>query len=171
MVLRESPSSYSASDIQDASALARRLICSYGMAAPEAGLPTFAYRTQFAGGQSLWQRLSAGAALLDNAASVAPQWDRKPGGRQLELTENAVDAVLAAAHEQNVLLLAQHRAAAAAVQARLLENDNVSGAEIEARCCRRRLLVACCGNVWDLFSLYSEKISPRLNAGAKWRGD
>lgn len=145
VVLREPPSSYAVGDIQDATTLARRLICNYGMAANEAGLPTFTYKTQFAGGQSLWQRLSAGAALLDNAQGAAPQWDRKAGGRQLQETEAAVDAILRAAHEQNVQLLTRHRAAVAAVQQRLLDKDNVYGTEIEARapclfCCGRRLL-------------------------------
>lgn len=132
-MLREAPSTYAAGDIQDATTLARRIICNYGMAATEVGLPTFTYKTQFAGGRSLWQRLSAGAALLDNAEAVEPQWDRKAGGLQLQVTENAVDAVIAAAHEQNVQLLEQYRDAVVAVQQRLLEKDNVYGSEIEAR--------------------------------------
>lgn len=138
MLLLAPASSYGAGDVQDASTLARRLVCNYGMAAAEAGLPTFAYKTQFAGGQSLWQRLSAGAALLDGSAAAAPAWDRIPGPAQLQAAERAVDSIIKAAHEANVQLLQSHRGAATAVQVKLLASDTVSGKEIEVRWQPRR---------------------------------
>jgi ATP-dependent metalloprotease FtsH len=124
-------STLGAPDLQDAATLARRLVGDYGLAAHpgEAGLTTFVWDARFVG--IMPARLAADVTTAPPRPVGAPA-PRPPSAPQLARAEAAVEALLRAAHADNVALLRARLGALTALADALLARETVSGAEVDA---------------------------------------